>query len=439
MLKQSQFKKIMENYRALLGSGASFATPFILMSNGSCPGINLHVLQTGLPNYHKVMFGIQGKMIHHIAGYGQSYEEALTRAMGETVERFAFNSSYHLYKDRLVKASYKELAGRANIVPLSYINTTNGQHPLFPPMQEDDEHEWLEVENLIDGKPLYYPYSLIGALPCTAPPIPRPAMSTGTATHISYERALINALSEAFQIDAFMQAWYGGASLAQLDWEALVSPAFKKNFDNAFTDKRDFSIIVLDNSIEGTPFKNYIAIFKNNQGNFPYCSVGLQGGLDSEGSLWRAILESAAIYINLKEVTLYRYDEIDALVEADVRQSSCNLDDTFLYWANFNEQDKKTAFLNRFISEKHVNFSASPKRSVEEELSLLLNMAKSRLKYLSFLDITPPELEKFGYKTVKMLAPELIPMSLPSLFYDNHPHFISKGANTHGTLPHPLP
>lgn len=61
----------------------------------------------------------------------------------------------------------------------------------------------------------------------------------------------------------------------------------------------------------------------------------------------------------------------------------------------------------------------------------------NELSYLFILDITPSELKKYGYSTIRIIAPELLPMCFPVLPYINHPNFPQGGDDE--LFPHPLP
>ena len=62
-------------------------------------------------------------------------------------------------------------------------------------------------------------------------------MSTGTATHITEKKALINALSEAYQLDAFMHAWYGNKKLKQINLNNKFSPSFNSIINKTFKNR----------------------------------------------------------------------------------------------------------------------------------------------------------------------------------------------------------
>jgi hypothetical protein len=117
---------------------------------------------------------------------------------------------------------------------------------------------------------------------------------------------------------------------------------------------------------------------------------------------------------------------------------SYNLDDSFLYWSNHKERDLKEKYLKDIISLEQIDFK--PKYfSVDEELKILLKYAMTNFKYFSLLEITPPEFIKYGYKSVRVIIPELFPMCFPALPHIYNKRFMDEGGIKNGCLTHPLP
>lgn len=432
------FDKVLFNYRELSASGVGPINPFVIAGSNNSSDINLFIHQLSLPDYHKVMFKGASSPSYHISGYGQSLEESLTRALGETVERYSFATLHNLFQDKVVHESFQSLSKRAEVLPLELLNVYGDKDKRFKPVSADEEIDWIPLENYAQKGVLYYPYAAVSGW-YNAKRLIIPSVSTGCATHLSYEKALSNALSESFQIHNFMTAWYGKKALAVLDYEEYVSSAFKKIIRKTFRNFKDFKIVVLDNSSTDFHFSSYVSIIFNTKKNFPFCAVGVQGGLDGEYALLRSIMEAAAIYVNLQSVYIYNFNRIDGLHLEDLSESY-NLDDPFLFWGNYNDIEAKEKMLSSFISPtEKVRFSACKPLSDREECKALLEAASKRLKYFSVMEITPPEFARYGYKTVKVLTPELVPMMLPALPYINHPAFIKNGGINGNSLPHPLP
>lgn len=432
------FDKVIFNYRYLLGSGIGLANPFVVAGSNNTSNINLFIHQLSIPRYHKVMYDVNTMPSYHISGYGQSCEESLTRAMGETIERYSFMAAHNLLKDRIVHDSYENLLKHAHVLPLEFLNTYSEKDPQFTYADPAEKIDWIQLKNYAGTDLIYYPYAMLSGWYNTKRLL-IPSVSTGTATHLSYEQAIANALTESFQIHNFMLAWYGKITLPVLDWKPYVSAAFHTILKKTYNDYKDFKITVLDNSSTDFYFPSYITIISNTQDNFPFCAVGIQGGLNNEYALLRSLMEATAIYVNLQSLYLYQYEQVNSLTYASLTKSY-NLDDPFLYWANYNDRAVKQDILNNLISNtKKKKFVPSSTFNKEEEFKALIQTAVKQLHYFSVIDITSPELLAFNYKTVKVLTPELIPMILPALPYTKHPAFKKFGGIRNANFPHPLP
>lgn len=434
----NDFEKVKNNYFELLGSGLGLAKPEILIGNRNSSKIKMSIMQLSIPSYFKIMNNTLYDMSYHISGYGQSNEEALTRCLGETVERYSFMSSHWLIKDRLITSTYNELKTKkeADVLPLEYINIFSRNDKNFNFLEKNDIVEWIKLKNYCNSRDIYYPIALIST-DISAEKYNFPAMSTGTATHISYERALINALTEQLQIHLFMTSWYGLKKMPIIDLKKIPS-SIKSILRETFSNN-DIEIIVLDCSLEEINFFNYVTILKSKNRKFPYCAIGLQGGLCAEKALLRSIMEASAIYINLQEMYLYKEPLINKLNSKNTLDQY-NLDAPFLFWANYIDMEKKEKILTTLIdfnNKKEIEYKEE--FSIEKQLSILLKYFTKKLNYFSVIEISSLDSYKYGYKTVRCIAPELVTMNYPAMAYENHPYFKSNGGIKNGNFTHPLP
>jgi thiazole/oxazole-forming peptide maturase SagD family component len=435
---QKNIEKVLSNYHFLLGSGVSLARPTILYGGNNLSKINLKIQQLNMADYHKVMYKTNASASYHIAGYGQSYEETLTRVMGETIERFSFMQLHHLFSDEVViEGTYNDLKNKYKMLDKKFFSIVKDKLELFCNFSESAVYKWIELTNYSDNSKILYPLFLIAGNKNDEKLI-MPTMSTGTAVHVTYEEALINAISEALQIDCFMKFWYGKLSLPQVEWRSSVSYGFMKTFKTVFPNEEDFEIIVLDCSLRIKHFYNYITIIKNKKNKPPFLAMGIQGGCNSEYALLRSMMEAASIYVNCQEMYIYKAEYINSLF-LDMVKQSYNLDDTFLYWGNYNDLNEKNILLSELISLEKKEMINEKVDSKKEELFYLLDILKKRTNIFSFLEITPPEFLKYGYKCVRLIAPELLPMCLPAASHLNNDFFINRGGIKNDGFPHPLP
>lgn len=430
------FDKVKQNCFSLVGSGTCIAKSSLASGSKNASNINLYVQQFNLHDYNKVLFNTSADASYHIAGYGQSNEEAITRALGETVERYAYMSMYFLIKDKIINASYEELVKKSDVLPLEYINICKVNNKLCTDLLNDEKTNWLELVNLCNNKKMYYPVDLI----CSQKgqrKISIPNMSTGTAVHISQQKALLNAMIEQLQIHLFLTHWYSGIKFKRVDWKKTCSKELEKIVNSCFTNESEVEIEILYCGIKEINFKTFVTILKGKT-RYPFCAIGVQGGFNSEETLLRSVMEAASIYVNLQAFYVFKKDEIEKLNKETVMQEM-NLDAPFLYWSNYNDIELKTNHLKQITDYTCYDFLPDEVYSEKEQLKIIVDYYKKNLKYFSVIDITPIEAKKCGYSAVRVIAPELIPMNMSGITYDRHPYFIKNGGIKNGYITQPLP
>jgi len=155
---------------------------------------------------------------HTGGGSGTTAREARARAIGEAVERY---SACFADPDRLVVATAREL-GPTAVDPARFalFSATQYERPGFPyvPLTPDTELAWIDARSLPDGEPAWLPAQLVHLAPVRdEPPICR-ATSSGLACHTSSETAILTALLELLERDAFMITWNARLSWPRLEW-----------------------------------------------------------------------------------------------------------------------------------------------------------------------------------------------------------------------------
>ena len=108
--------------------------PRIAVAGGDMTGV--HVLR-GIPPPRPG--------VHHIGGSGTTYEEAIIRTLGETLERYAQHMSLVSGRHEIVFASYRKMIsnGRRVLVPeeLQYFSKSQLARPGFPFSRLDPDAE----------------------------------------------------------------------------------------------------------------------------------------------------------------------------------------------------------------------------------------------------------------------------------------------------------
>ena len=155
-------------------------------------------------------------------GAGFSRDDALARALGEALERYA---SVAVDPNRIRFATAREMGPRA-IRPAEVPLFTDQQYasPNFPftRFDEDLRTSWIEAWELPSGQPRYIPAQLVYLISPSEtgehPPLISYATSTGIALGASRQQAIFSGLMEAVERDAFICTWENRLSLPHLTW-----------------------------------------------------------------------------------------------------------------------------------------------------------------------------------------------------------------------------
>jgi ribosomal protein S12 methylthiotransferase accessory factor len=142
-------------------------------------------------------------------GAGLTVTTALQGALGEAIERYSIG----LYREsELVRGSYAELAADA-LDPRRLIFFADDQYdwPGFPYARFDAGRtlSWVVGESLLDGRARLVPACRVFT-PYLAPSpgeLVMQSTSTGAACHTNRDRAVVSALLECIERDAFTMTW----------------------------------------------------------------------------------------------------------------------------------------------------------------------------------------------------------------------------------------
>ena len=138
-------------------------------------------------------------------GFARSVEDATCAAIGEALERYAAANA------RLPLREARELDGEELLPPARFALFSDAQRAMgdFPFAQNDQKQKYTKVFSLLDNRAVWVPEELVG-LGSREGDGQFPSTSTGLAAGRDRGRALLGALDEALERDAFTVHWLGG-------------------------------------------------------------------------------------------------------------------------------------------------------------------------------------------------------------------------------------
>jgi thiazole/oxazole-forming peptide maturase SagD family component len=435
---------LLKRYR-LVGGNQTGIMPGFFVSVADIPGEpEMRAMTATMPHYHRqVMNDPHLQVQYHLSGYGLYNEEAMIKLMGESVERYAAMTAIRMFDDQFRYATRRQLSQEGECLPLEWLGILDPaqqealaarlhRYSAQPP-GEDDTIAWVQCPSLVrPGEDVWVPAQLFFLGFTTdaehGDSLYTPSFSTGTAAHVSLERALRNALVEAVQIDSFILNWYTPTPAPDV---AVDDPDALRVLDSLKLGEYELKAGYLTRP--ELPLPTIGVYLQRKTEALPLISFGVQGDGDPRAALLRGTMESAAI------LGLGMYSAIfdTTTVHAAVNSSPyLDLDTNVLFYAS--PQD---AALKRDIVAQR--FSGSVKLSEipplgGDALGELIRMVAGVSQWACYLDITPPELAGTDWKVVRVLIPELLSMCLPGLPPKAHPRLRSYGGVTN-ERPHPLP
>ncbi|MFJ1704809.1 YcaO-like family protein [Kitasatospora sp. NPDC088346] len=433
-----------------IGGNQGGILPGMLVSVAAVEGEPyLRSATAAMPQYHRLALDDPHmQMQYHLAGYGATNEEALTRLTGEAVERYAAIMAMPLFADRIEYASYRTLSSRHRCLPLELLGIFDGEqqrriarmmHRYSPePPTEDDVIAWIACPSLTrPGEEVYLPAQLVflgfrsdgGA----GDRMFTPSFSTGTAAHVSLDRALLGALVEAVQIDAFILNWYTDAKAPLVDLDAdgreLLAAA-------GLPPDGPYEVRASLLTRPELPLPNIGVTLVRRDGKLPYIAFGLQADPDPRRALLRGAAEATAI------LGIGMFSTVFDLPNVHFAQNGSaytDLDTNVLWFAAPGEAGRKLAAVESRVHGR-VGFAGIPGYADDDTAAIhrLLADLGGVSEFAGYLDFTPPELADTPWRVVRVVVPELLSMCLPGFPPKGHPRMLSHGGVTH-VVPHPLP
>lgn len=382
---------------------------------------------------------------YHIGGVGTTREEALIRALGESVERYCQLVSVATGSAPVRVARVAELRaeGRELVDPmgLSYFSPTQLDRdwiPFSPPVA-DAPYGWVEVTRVSDGHVVLVPAQLVlvGYRPHRRQGEPwlAPAVTTGTATHRTRGLAARGALLELLQIDAAMGHWYGRASAPRIRPGERLAPVLRvwerhrgRNVDLAFHHLASPDL----------PAITVACLLRQHEGRRPVVAVGLGCETSLAEAAYKALLEGVGVFqlakLGLAEAA--RSGTRAGRVPPD--QPLMDLDRNVTHYADGGDGE---VLAEKFPSSSWIAEDELPqdrRLAAEDAVPFLQEGILDAGHALHERDLTPVDVASLSLITHRVWSPDLLPLAMPSAPTAGHPRFDAFGGVRHDR-PHPYP
>jgi ribosomal protein S12 methylthiotransferase accessory factor len=331
-------------------------------------------------------------------GHGRTLEEATTAALGEACERYC---SFSPLTGEYIVASADEVGPEA-VDPESFRWFTDDQFaaPDFPYQRftRSTRVTWSLGYALDSGAPAYLPSQLV-YLPGPHFDAEVPVVystSNGTACGSSLSEAILGALLECLERDAFMLTWRSRLSLRRVDWSGSETAAFDQRFfapSGARYDVVDLS------SFHDVP--TCLAIVHG--GPSGAIGVGAASSASPRNAWWRALREGFASRAWLKHERLSSDGPVWPSAAEEVRDFK---DHFFLY----SDPARRDALRFLTASDRTVGIDEIdplPESDVRYQIRHIVSSLRERGIDTYYVDVTAAEVEAIGMRVVRVISPQL--------------------------------
>jgi ribosomal protein S12 methylthiotransferase accessory factor len=260
----------------------------------NCP--NIFVYNTKMAN---TSVFLPERCNEYNSGAGLSRQEAITSAVGETIERYCSGA---WETSDLIFGTYNELKQKYMVLsPDKYQFFNKNQEKAlqeYAVFERDTLLNWVLVHSLTYKKPVLVPASAI-FLPFKAPlkkqgeQIVYASYSTGLACGSQWQESLYHGLCECVERDAFMNLWLNRLPLPRVDINSdlVLKKVFKRFFEK---EQLEYIIINATTDIHLTSINCFLI---DHAYSPPLVAVGGCASLSSRKAIFKAILEAAHAYL----------------------------------------------------------------------------------------------------------------------------------------------
>jgi thiazole/oxazole-forming peptide maturase SagD family component len=373
----------------------------------------------------------------------------MIRLVGEAIERYSLLVAPFTLADRIEYASYNEVAKRGRVAPLEYLRPysdsdyeklNQGQFRGYRTLEPDDVIGWLKCPSLFDpDSEVWTPAQML----FTGHKLSRdrgevgfcPGFSTGTAAHISVDKALQNALLEFIEIDALMLNWYTDVKAPEVIIDDLTMTAL---LPQLLGPDSEYQVLALDSRVLGQVDAHVItSVLIHKQNQRPFIMLGAQGHLHAGRAFYRSLMEAVAISFLGIYGPLYLPKEYLA---SNSGNGFTDLDTNVSFFASGENAAEKRAVIDGMVEGRKAlsTMKSYDTGNTRADTARLIRQLSSVSEYGVLLDVTPPETRSRGWKVMRVFFPELVTMCVPGVPYSQHPRIKAYGG-IRNEYPHPLP
>ncbi|UQX04379.1 TOMM precursor leader peptide-binding protein [Streptomyces sp. RerS4] len=346
------------------------------------------------------------------SGQANSFSGSRDLAFLEGLERYA--GTHRRTGTSVLTASYAELGERA-LDPAEcgfYHPDTYRDDPMVSPFDPERPIPWVYGHSLRDDRPVLVPARLAYYSAGLEADNFVFECSNGCAIGSCPEEALLGALLELIERDAFLLAWYGNQRLTEIDLDSVPGPAVRMMADRAAL--QGYDVHAFDNRVDlAVPVVTGLAVRRD--GGPGLYSFGAGAALDPAAAVEAALSEVLTYIPHLPRQVAERQDELDAMAR-DFSRVSHLKDHAQLYGLPAmapHAASYRDPVAVRPMAELYRSWETERRPrtgDLRDDLLLCVAELTGAGHDVIVVDQTTPEQARIGLRTVCAVVPGLLPI-----------------------------
>jgi len=338
------------------------------------------------------------------AGKGLTDAEAERSAIAEAVERYC---AVQVDPSMMRRATWRDVAPNAiapgDCVLYSARQYEQGTAPAVR-WNENDEITWARGRELPEDRDVWLPASLVYL---ALPPDPRERFceptSSGLAAGASVAMAVLHALYELVERDAFLLTWMNKLPAPEIDLTGIQGPVARiaVHFARLGRTLRVFDVAV------DIAIPVMMAVVVDTRGAGPAVIVGLGCNLDPNVALMSAVLE--VCQTNWAE-GLRRRSRLPGAVDPVRYRDVRTLEDHAAFASGIGHLQEFAFLFDRTERRAIGAVPNTASGSVERDLTRCIELLTAARSRVAYADLTTPDVRPYGIHVVRAIATGLQPI-----------------------------
>ncbi len=348
-------------------------------------------------------------------GFSTDYSEALTKVVGECVERVPF---LYYKNSEFLHASVNDLSRRGKhfLDPKECITLSDEQYSLRANSEDvhtdDSPYRWVSVNKVgahkSPDKAIWAPAQLFfwSYQRMKGEPFLREIGTHGLAAHTSRKKAITAGLCEIIERDGFFSFWLRGKSPPKIDLATIDDESIQQLIKRCQAKRLDVHLLNITTDDINIP--NVFCVLESEDRELPSMVGGAGCDIDANQAIRSAILEATSM---LHWLGFEDNQVIPKPAEEYPYETEYNDKERLNFWADHKNRERMNFFLTGTKCDFHKSFDIEKVVQKSDVTNKIIALLHNQSHDIYVLERNVKAMNILGLSAVSVLVPSLVPMT----------------------------